>query len=466
MLSIFLNACDMIEYHPYDGRISGERRVNEKNIKSIESICAEKRTIRFIWMGDSQRFYDETEDFVDNINERDDIDFVIHGGDVSDFGATKEFIWMRDIMNKLSVPYVVLLGNHDCLGNGEDIFREIFGEVNFSFLAGNVKFICLNTNALEFDYSRPVPDFAFMEKEYEDDREEYEKTIFAMHVRPFSEQFNNNVAKVFQEFIQKFPDLQFCLNAHDHQFTADNLFEDGVIYYGTPNVKKRQYLVFTINADDTYDYELVDFKNILFVFTLIVLFPCPILGQSKYEDRIDKYRSRWKKLIPTHYKIQYAGGMGLISLGTGWDYGKNNQWETDVFLGFLPKYSTKDNKLTFTLKQNFMPWRTNLGRGFSSELLSCGLYLNTVLNGDFWVSDPDKYPDGYYTFSTRLRIYAYLGQRLTYNIPKDKRFFAKAVTLFYEVSTNDLYVISAAGNKYLKPDDYLKLSFGLKFQFF
>lgn len=27
------------------------------------------------------------------------IDFVIHGGDMSDFGVTKEFLWQRDIMN-------------------------------------------------------------------------------------------------------------------------------------------------------------------------------------------------------------------------------------------------------------------------------------------------------------------------------------------------------------------------------
>jgi len=249
----------MIEYHPYDGRISGEKKINEKNIERIESACRGKKTIRFIWMGDTQRFYDETEDFVKDVNKRSDIDFVIHGGDVSDFGVTKEFMWMRDIMNKLTVPYVVLLGNHDCLANGEEIFREIFGSVNFSFLAGNIKFICLNTNALEFDYSRPVPDFSFMEKEFEDKRPDYEKTIFAMHVRPFSEQFNNNVAKVFQRFIKEFPELQFCLSAHNHEFAADDLFEDGVIYYGTPNIKKRQYLIFTINPDDTYSYEVAEF---------------------------------------------------------------------------------------------------------------------------------------------------------------------------------------------------------------
>ncbi|WP_029905444.1 metallophosphoesterase [Prevotella sp. 10(H)] len=254
-----LSACDMIEYHPYDGRISGETGINAKNIARIEEKCAGKKSIRFAVTGDTQRDYDDTEDFVKVINKRNDIDFVLHGGDVSDFGLTKEFLWMRDIMNKLNVPYVVLLGNHDCLANGMEIFQKVYGDFNYSFLAGDTKFVCLNTNALEFDYSIAVPDFKFIERELKDEREEYAKTIVAMHVRPYSEQFNNNVDQIFQSEIKKYRKLQFCLNAHDHWAQVDDLFGDGVMYYGTPNVGRRQYLIFTINDDDTYERELIEF---------------------------------------------------------------------------------------------------------------------------------------------------------------------------------------------------------------
>lgn len=151
---LLLTGCGMIDYHPYDVRISGETDVNAHNIEQIEADCKGKKTIRFVTMGDSQRWYDETEDFVKAINKRNDIDFVIHGGDMSDFGVTKEFLWQRDIMNGLSVPYVTLIGNHDCLGTGAETYKAIFGPTNFSFIAGDVKFVCLNTNALEYDYSR------------------------------------------------------------------------------------------------------------------------------------------------------------------------------------------------------------------------------------------------------------------------------------------------------------------------
>ena len=131
----FLSGCELIEYHPYDTRIYGDKGINYTQIEKIENSCSSKESIHFILMGDSQRCYDETEDFVHHVNARNDIDFVIHGGDVSDFGLTREFIWARDIMNKLNVPYVTLIGNHDVLGNGKAVFEEIFGTDNFSFIA-------------------------------------------------------------------------------------------------------------------------------------------------------------------------------------------------------------------------------------------------------------------------------------------------------------------------------------------
>lgn len=185
---------------------------------------------------------------------------------------------------------------------------------------------------------------------------------------------------------------------------------------------------------------------------------------SRYDKRVHRYRNHWESLIPTHTKLQFAGNMGLLSLGTGWDYGKRNQWETDIFFGILPKYQSNRTRITMTLKQNYIPWSRDLGKQFSLEPLACGMYFNTVFGSEFWTNEPDRYPKGYYGFSSRVRIHIFLGQRLTYDIPPRFRLGARAVTFFYELSTCDLYVVSAFTNKYLKPKDYLSLSFGLKMQ--
>ena len=164
ILTLFsLHSCDMLELHPYDAFVRGEKNLTEKNIILLEEKLKDKKAFRFAFISDTQRWYDETKDMVADINKRKDIDFVIHGGDISDFGATHEFILQRDIMLKFNMPWFALLGNHDCLGTGEDVYKEIWGNPNFYFRAGNVLFVCLNTNCLEYDYSEPVPDFSFLE---------------------------------------------------------------------------------------------------------------------------------------------------------------------------------------------------------------------------------------------------------------------------------------------------------------
>ena len=67
------SGCDIIDYHPYDVRIKGETDINAKNIEKIEANCKDKTTIRFVAMGDSQRWYDETEKCINSINEMEDI---------------------------------------------------------------------------------------------------------------------------------------------------------------------------------------------------------------------------------------------------------------------------------------------------------------------------------------------------------------------------------------------------------
>lgn len=254
-LAFGLSGCELIEYHPYEVRIN-YRNINAENIERIETACAGKEKIRFVWMGDTQRWYDETEDFVRHVNARTDIDFVMHGGDISDFGLQREFEWIHEDMRRLRVPYVALIGNHDLLGNGLYVYERMYGPLNFSFLAGHTKFVCLNTNALEFDYSHPVPDFEYILGECADQTPAVRQTVVAMHANPFGDQFNNNVARPFQAYIKRLPNLRFCLHAHAHSLMENDYFNDGIVYYGCEAMKRRSYMVFTITPEE-YEYEVV-----------------------------------------------------------------------------------------------------------------------------------------------------------------------------------------------------------------
>lgn len=62
----------------------------------------------------------------------------------------------------------------------------------------------LNTNALEYDYSEPIPDFTFMENELTNRKDEFEKSVVSMHAPPFADVFNDKVGKVFEHYILQY----------------------------------------------------------------------------------------------------------------------------------------------------------------------------------------------------------------------------------------------------------------------
>lgn len=193
---------------------------------------------------------------------------------------------------------------------------------------------------------------------------------------------------------------------------------------------------------------------------------------SKYEQRILRKEKAWASLIPTHFVIQNAGNMGVLSAGIGWSYGKNRKWETDLLLGFIPKHDSSRAKLTTTLKGNYIPWRISLnpkadtdseGR-WHFEPLSVSLYLNTVYGSEFWKSQPARYPDKYYEFmSTKFRLNIAFGERLTFYIPKAKRKRHNKMSLFYEIGSTDLYIRSLFQGQAVSFGDIIGLSIGLKF---
>ena len=186
----------------------------------------------------------------------------------------------------------------------------------------------------------------------------------------------------------------------------------------------------------------------------------------KYEQRIEKYKKRWSHIIPDYTKIQFAGGMGLLSAGIGWDYGKKH-WETDFLLGFLPEFSGQEAHATVTLKENYIPWRVALSHetNFSQWMLepfTVSLYLNKIFGEKFWQKPPKRYPQGYYYAATNLRINLAFGQRINLHFKNPR--FSNTMCVFYEVCTNDLYIMCAVQNKTLKINDIFSLSLGIKFQ--
>lgn len=253
-----LTSCDgLFDIHPYDVNFDGETGINRKQMDIIEKKFLDQGTLRVAFISDTHLWLSDARDQVEDVNRRD-VDFVIHCGDLTDTGTSKEFEWSREILQKLNVPYVALIGNHDFLGTGNQSYEVMYGDMDFSFIAGRIKFVCLNTNATEYDYLAAVPNFDFMEEEMSKDGDKFERTVLVMHAPPFSNQFNNNVCKAFRRYLDFFPGLICCVYGHDHKNEASDLYNDGLMFYSIDCAEHRNYRIFTFRPDG-YDVEQIDY---------------------------------------------------------------------------------------------------------------------------------------------------------------------------------------------------------------
>lgn len=131
LVCMFLS-CRQIVFHPNEvrPRYTG---LNAKNMERISQLPPQA-SFKFILTGDTQRFYDELDDFVSHVNSLDNISFVLLNGDIADFGLNREYNWIGRALENLKAPFVATIGNHDLLANGPTIFREMFGPADFSFI--------------------------------------------------------------------------------------------------------------------------------------------------------------------------------------------------------------------------------------------------------------------------------------------------------------------------------------------
>lgn len=93
-LLLLLTGCGSFEFSP--NQVSDKDSPRDLNSKNLIKLFANPTddTVTVVFVGDSQRWYDELDRFVEKVNTLDDVDLVLLAGDVSDFGLLQEFEWV------------------------------------------------------------------------------------------------------------------------------------------------------------------------------------------------------------------------------------------------------------------------------------------------------------------------------------------------------------------------------------
>jgi len=240
----FSAACDPFSFSPHQVRFSeSERDLTRKNLERIRTLPQEE-TFRIAVFGDTQARMTETEDGVDALNERDDVSFAIQVGDLTDFGMTKEFRWTQRLLAEIEVPVLTVIGNHDHLGNGSELYEAMYGPLNYSFYFGRTKFVFLDDNSREHGFPGTVPDLEWLRRELPNDGS-YDRAVVVAHVPPTNSDFDPALEDDFAEVLRR-GGAVLSLHGHVHYFSDRTPFDDGVRYVTADGMEGRNFLVVTI----------------------------------------------------------------------------------------------------------------------------------------------------------------------------------------------------------------------------
>jgi 3',5'-cyclic AMP phosphodiesterase CpdA len=252
-------ACELMKYSPHQGDLpSSASQINEQNIARILA-TRPNDPVQIAFITDTQNAYDESQTFVDTINARGDIDFVVHGGDITHYGVIQEYEWMHEIFSAIDPPYLAVIGNHDLLANGGDLYDSVYGPRNFSFIYARTKFVFIDTNSRQYGFPGDVPDLDWLRDQLAPSKE-FDRAIVIGHVPPDHPDFDSKLEQRFADILEQSTIVPLALYGHAHKYSVKTPYGD-VAHLVTASADKRQYTLVKIwsplKGSDGFAYKRV-----------------------------------------------------------------------------------------------------------------------------------------------------------------------------------------------------------------
>ncbi len=231
--------------------------LTQKNLEKISTLnLNDPYRFSFAVITDSHTDYTDLGDVLNDIDQKADVLFVIHAGDFTDGGWLGEYRGTYQVMSGLTIPYLTVIGNHDELTRGREIYRKMFGVFNYSFVFGDCKFVMLECNST--DYFGMPPDLDWLESQLSDDSL-YNLIFVVGHQPPFDVGWNDQNENRYKQLMQE-NHVALSIHGHTHDFWYGDKYGDGVKYLVVDDIGDRNYCIVSVDSV-TFDVEKIDIDN-------------------------------------------------------------------------------------------------------------------------------------------------------------------------------------------------------------
>jgi hypothetical protein len=187
----------------------------------------------------------------------------------------------------------------------------------------------------------------------------------------------------------------------------------------------------------------------------------PILICLAFSNAAISQESHWTH--PDFVEAQYAGSIGYISGGAGYDILRNRA-RVSLHFGHVPKWKGGTMNI-FATKFLYVPAVYQISEKAVIHPFDFGMMVSYHLGSDFrsrWPSH--RYPESYYWWQTSFRFHFNFQPSVSILI-RDHTVF-KTLTAFLDINANELYLISMFQNtKTIRPYDAFKLGAGIRLHY-
>ena len=244
-VALLLSSCKDTEFDAVPTSCLGmTTQINIDRLKELETKNVGKAEFKVAIIADSHNGAGSLANVLKRIGGRTDLDFILLLGDLSDNALPSELDWTCMALQDTHLPVLPVIGNHDSLTNGKNLWAQYFGPFDYSFSYLGTKFIAYNNNTLEFGTTIPKLDLIQQESVLQPGEIRYH-TIAASHVPPGTE-VNSDTQN--QEILKALNDdgIPFTVHGHLHHFQFEkDAF--GNLHYVVGAARNSQWAIMTVS---------------------------------------------------------------------------------------------------------------------------------------------------------------------------------------------------------------------------